>query len=441
MTSIYIIILLSLLLIERYNVNIIARRISMFLIFLWILLIGVSSFNPYNLYPVTDRTYLLCLLFVISFTIGITFTHNKTTIRLPDSYSNQATLNIDRIIENKVFIFISIFCVLFLFYAFSQTKVALVSQSVAELRNGGGQDYLWHGNSLLGLTYNLIVVPFSSLSHILLAFIILFRRKKIFLLTLCTLNILLSASINNGRGVLITVIVYMFFILYCCPFFTKGKNIKSNAWTLILTIMVLLGIFAIVSFMTAQRMYGVDEFNTENISMGLEVLGKHIITYFVGPLRSLDYAFENDYFHELGYPTYGQSTFGFVFGFIDLFLSKIGLDITFANEVIYHKLQHEWIWIGINTNFAYTAIFNFYIDFGIIGVLFLPALFGSIIKRICNSYLHYPNPITFLLLGYLFEILYECFFGWKFYYWPNMAYLILLWIMNYYRKRYYIRLT
>ena len=422
-------------LIVKNNKNIMARRISEVLIWLWVILFAVSFTNPYDLYSVSTYIYLLTIAFVSCFVIGITFSFNKQAVQSKESFGVLAKRNLDYFVESKMILILAIVCVVFLSYAVSRQTIALQYESMMDLRNEGSDDYIFGGNRLLGLSYNMFVVPFSYIIHVLFGYCLLYRRDKLLPLIVFLIDAILSTLLNNARGVILTLLVYIFFIFFCCPEFSKNVKKIKQVWSILILLVFSFAAFALVSALTAQRLYGENTLSWDAVMMGLDSMSRHVVTYLVTPLRALEYSFDHDYFSSLGGPSLGQSTFGFFFGFIDLFLERLGLNIKFANEVIYHELQSSWIFVGKEHNFAYTAILNFYMDFGIVGVFIMPVFFGAVIKRVCIMYTQNPSPVVFFLLGFLFKVMVNCYFGWELYYKSCAFFFLILILINHFTKQ------
>lgn len=433
--TLFVLILFFLLYISKKNKNFIARRFSVIIILLWILLFLISYTNPYDLFPVSEKIYLLLLIFIMSFTMGITFTYNNKNIEIVDDFVTKAKDSLDGLINKKAMLYMSIFCIIVLSYAFIRQREALQYATISEYRVEGTQDYLFGGSGWIGVIYNLFVTPFSYVLYVLFAYLLVFRRDKKLFLVISALVVVLSTAINNSRGVMLIVIVFVIFIVWCCPFFSKGVKVGKKIRNVLIISFFVFGAISFVSYLTAQRMFGENVFSKSSVEMGFETLNRHIITYFVGPFRSFEYALDNGYFEQLDGPTWGRSTFGFFDGFIGFVLNKIGIPFQTANGRIYNKLQNDWIYVGWDTNFAYTSLFNYYMDFGYLGILILPAIFGAIVKKICNKYLYNHNPALLLLLGYLFYATWECYFGWILYYWPVAFYFIIIIFLYRYSKR------
>jgi len=419
------------------NNNVVARRFSLFIIAMWTFIFFISLQNPYGLLPVSAKTYTLLLIYVCSLVIGLSVS-NKRNVNSSKyiKFDNVIQKQLDYLLDNKYVLIIVSICILFLLYIFSKQQAILLQISAMQLRNEGVQDLLFEGNSLLGLFNNFVVKPFTFIIEILVAYVLLYRRTKVLPLFLFTTEVLLSALIGGSRGVFLKILVYIIFIYFCCPFLQNKSSRKANLKLLLSVLVFAIIIFTTVSYLTAQRLYNIKEFSIDAVLLGFDSMLIHIETYLVGPFRALDYAFENDYFNKLGGPTLGRSTLGFIEGFFEIFFGKLGIDYTPANNIIYKTLQNNWIWIGRDFNFAYTPLLNYYMDFGLLGILIIPFVFGMIIKKYCLKLYRSKNLAILFLLAFFFNVIFESHFGWVLYHWNCFLILIYIYIIyKYFNKR------
>ncbi|MEE3484264.1 MAG: O-antigen polymerase [Bacteroidales bacterium] len=133
-----------------------------------------------------------------------------------------------------------------------------------------------------------------------------------------------------------------------------------------------------------------------------------------------------DSLHPCSAEHFGENTFRFVYAvFYDLGLS----DIKPINTLL------KWVIKPIPTN-TYTAMYPFYVDFGIIGLIIFPIImgctYGWIYKKADkgnNFYiLVYATMVNMLIMQYAADLFFTCFFG-------NVK-LILLLIIPFLEKKY-----
>lgn len=412
-----------------------AKKISLVIYIEWLCLLIISLTNPKNLYPIDEITYLYLCLFPFMFLIGITSNDANKQYNQKTDFSN-LTISFNRIATNKWLLFIVVVADLLLFFIYQQSVTIINSMSALEYRNNGGPQLIFDGNSLLGLLYSFIINPLIFFSNLFLSFLLLFNRKKNIPIILYAIFIILRSLIEGQRSGLLDLFFFIIFFVFCCSMFSIENKISSKKNKPIKTFIVI-GFLALscligISFMTNQRLTNNNEFNIENIISGIDETSTHIVTYSVGPFRALDYALKNDYVnnHFNGYK-FGQSTLGFIDYGIQLICKNIGINYEAGNKEVYSYLQNNWIRIPSNFNFAYTAIFNFYVDFGFLGILFIPYILGLIFISLISKFNRYKNPILFIAIAYLFFITFNCYFTWRLY--DLSALITICWIYLFYK--------
>lgn len=415
---------------SRNNQNVICKRSNVVLLSMWSVALILSVNNPFHLYPVSFPTYLLLLLFLLSFTCGFSLTNNIATIGDSDNGDSESAIAfIERLALNKFFLAILAFCDIYLFFLFMRYASTLALMSAADVRSEGMQGILFEGNTLMGLSFNWLVVPMTFFADIFIAYLVLFKRK-LFPILLYLPCVIITPYINGSRAGFLHPIIMLCFFCACCPFLWRNIKTKNYLKRFIPIIVFVLVGLSVISFMTTQRYDKTEKLSVESIMMGYEKTSEQFVTYLIGPFRAFDYALENDYKEQLGGSTFGRSTLGFLDSTIEFILEHLGIKYERANSAIYAKLQNDWIFIPFGFNFAYTALFNFYMDFGILGIAIIPFLLGLLYKKICNSYAETHNPITLMLLMYLFYVFFDMFFTWRMYKMQSMVILIWLWILN-----------
>lgn len=412
------------------------RRVSLLFFFIWSFLLILSVSNPYNLKPVSPITYLYICTFVIMVLLGM----NISTVRVPPrfiSLNNATSLAFNHLATNKWVLGVLVIADIFLIFFCFQLRDLLETMSALDYRNTGGlQNDLFGGNSFIGLTYTFLVTPMTFFSNIFLAYLILFNRKAILPIILYALFIVLRSYLEGQRSGLVDVFIFIAFFIFCCPFFisdTSNKKVvrKKMIKNVLLIGLVSVAAFALLSFMTNQRLHNENEFSMTSVSDGANDTFNHLLVYSIGPFRALDYALDNNYADRLGGHSYGLSTLGFVDYSLQLVSNNLGIKYNTANGRIYKLLQDNWISIPQDFNFAYTAVFNFYMDFGFLGILFIPFILGCILKKFIVRFTCSYNPITLLVVAYLFYVLSNSYFTWRMY--EMSAMVTILWLFIYKR--------
>lgn len=415
--------------------NILVRKVSFLFFLIWLFLLVLSVSNPYNLNPVSPQTYLYICTFVIMVLLGINIPTTKTT-QQSISY-NTKSLAFNHLATNKWVLVVVCIADIFLIYFSFQLRDLLETMSALDYRNTGGlQNDLFGGDSVIGLTYTFLVTPMTFFSNIFLAYLILFNRKAFLPIILYALFIVLRSYLEGQRSGLVDVFIFIAFFIVCYHFFLSDKTSRKIARKKMIKNIFFIGIisvaaFSLLSFMTNQRLHNENEFSKASVTDGINDTFNHIIVYSVGPFRAFDYAIENHYVDRLGGHSYGRSTLGFIDYSLQLVSNNLGMNYSTANSRIYKLLQDNWISIPHDFNFAYTAVFNFYMDFGFLGVLVLPFIFGCIMRKFLLKFSSSYNPITLLAVAYIFYVLVNSYFTWRMY--EMSAMVTIIWFLIYKR--------
>lgn len=418
------------------NKDLFARRVSFLFFLIWCFLLVLSVFNPYNLKPVRPITYLYICTFVLMVLLGMNISTTKVSPRTIPLHST-TSLAFNHLATNKWVLGVLVIADAFLIYFCFQLRDLLETMSALDYRNTGGlQNDLFGGNSFIGLTYTFLVTPMTFFSNIFLAYLILFNRKSILPIILYALFIVLRSYLEGQRSGLVDVFIFIAFFIFCCPFFLSDKSNKKLARKKMIKNVFLIGIisvaaFALLSFMTNQRLHNENEFNMTSVSDGASDTFNHLLVYSIGPFRAFDYALDNHYLERLGGHSNGLSTLGFVDYSLQLVSNNLGVKYNTENGRIYKLLQDNWISIPYDFNFAYTAIFNFYMDFGFLGILIIPFILGCILKKFIVKFSRTSNPIILLAVAYIFYVLANSYFTWRMY--EMSAMVTILWFIIYKR--------
>ena len=417
------------------NKDIFAKRVSLLFFLIWCFLLILSISNPYNLKPVSPITYLYICTFVIMVLLGMNIPTVRISKRLASS-DNTTAIVFNHLATNKWVLSVLVIADIFLMFFCFQLRDLLETMSALDYRNTGGlQNELFRGNSLIGLTYTFLVTPMTFFSNIFLAYLILFNKKAFFPIILYTLFIVLRSYLEGQRSGLVDVFIFIAFFIFCCPFFLSSKTKKVERKKMIKNLF-LIGIisaasFAILSFMTNQRLHNENEFSIASVSDGVSDTFNHLLVYSIGPFRAFDYAIENHYVDRLEGHSYGLSTLGFVDYSLQLISNNLGIKYDTANGRIYRLLQDNWINIPHDFNFAYTAMFNFYMDFDYWGILIIPFILGCLLRMFIVKFSRTSNPITLMVVVYIFYVLVNSYFTWRMY--EMSAMVTIIWFFIYKR--------
>jgi len=239
---------------------------------------------------------------------------------------------------------------------------------------------------------------------------ILNRKFKNPIIYIGIVNILLNSQIGKGRMIIFELLVY-FMLAFIIYFYDEIWKYIKRHWYIIIIVIGLAGTGMV--FLTLVRLK-TDFTSIESISTNLKETFEQVILYFTGSIRAFDYSLVNGYrdtiISQYGY-TWGFATFAGINEVIVMFFRGLGKEIPTVNMVL-GALTQPAIFIGENIqyNAFYSAAFNYYIDFGIVGVALFSGLFGAfssflIRKTLKSEDVYYTMILILNLYIILFSIL------------------------------------
>lgn len=445
----------------RYTIS--KLVINLYLIF-WLIILLVSTTNPFGLYDVSFSTYMLLLLGVVMFSFGYFF----TGLFEKKGQQKQDILKINELLfETKTFkVLVIFFLVVLLYFALKYLNIVKgnVVSNISTVKYGVG--VLFESGNVVYF-YDLFVCSFVVASTYIFAYMIFFWRKKNYFLLLLVLAIpVLNSIIGATRGGfmdLIIALVFFYFIKlrvernsgreqlenkeilsnssilhkqkflqisrkYSSSYFKVKKMKKGTKQIWVIGIVCIL--FVSISIMTSIRENGGFIGADVNIFSGIESTIHSIVIYLVGPFRAFEYGLA--LFPKYVGWGYGQATFAAVFNLLNVLLKIVRLD---PLEIVNYALifQDTAVSIGINDthfNFAYTYLMAFYLDFWIFGIILLPFLYGCLVRAALNRFRSNPNIYSFILIGTLFQTTLLSVFSWRLQFNYTVIVIIICFILS-----------
>ncbi|WP_346934854.1 O-antigen polymerase [Clostridium sp.] len=248
------------------------------------------------------------------------------------------------------------------------------------------------------LFYNYIIQSVVSVITLLVPIHILNRKYRNPIVYIGIINVLLNAQIGKGRMVIFELLVY-FILAFIIYFYDEILKYIKKYWYIIIAIIGIGGISMV--FLTLVRLK-TDFTSIESISINLKETFDQVILYFTGSIRAFDYSLINNYrdniISQYGH-TWGGATFAGINEVIVMFFRGLGKEIPTVNMML-GTLTQPAIFIGENIqyNAFYTAAFNYYIDFGIFGILLFSGLFGAFSSFIIKKTLKSKNVYCVMIL-------------------------------------------
>lgn len=308
----------------------------------------------HGLYPTTGKFEIAVLLWVISFCMSSYLTYHKVKTKEPI----QPQLFNKRIY--KIMFILSVLCVpLSLYYTYSYVVANAVSDNIFfDLRrNASNVDDI---NPILKYISNIALIP-------LLAECNSPKINKKRAAILFILNILLSLS-TMAKTALFTTIICTCFIL------TYNKTIKKSV-----IVYIFVGFIALTILFNNIR-----SFSGESTQSQSDV----IAIYLLSPIPAFDVSAGTS---EISYD--GSYTFRFFYQV----LKSIGFNVEVKSTV------QEFVEVPLSTN-VYTIFYQYYLDFGFIGVFLFGVIDGCIYGYVYGKI----NKVPYLKLFYSYLFVSLC---------------------------------
>ena len=367
----------------------------------WTLWLVISTLNPFGMFPVANRVYLLLLLNVFMFTLGFVLygqIRRRQKGRLLENGTFKRT-----VLNNSMFKLVLIVLLAAVGYLFFKYLAILNLKGAA-----GGRTTLFEvGELFLNkyeiFFYGLAIKPFAEVLAVVFICLLIFKRKPL-ILTLCSAFIFIYGAIGSGRMYYASIVIFLGYVLYLKKqILSTGifelqpvkKATHEGAKRKFLLGVLLLLVVLLMAFITAQRL-GYSGSKGEVLLSGGREFFKQSVWYMTGSFRALDYALAQDYAGMTGY-FHGRATFAGFDGLVKIVVHGLGGTYESANNVIVPMIQETFlISPEIHYNFAYTNVLVHYLDFGIWGVAILPFLFGLFSR---SMYCKFKETPTFPLLA------------------------------------------
>lgn len=377
---------------------------SFFIVSIVVFIISLS--NPYDLYAVSSNTYILIAIFVISYLLGFISANRRKNINfkfIEDEIKN----SIENLNKSNIFIAFNVFVAIFIiFFTYKYlNNFSLISDDA--IRTSRFEVGIIFTSQIQKISFNYIVGTFLWFSKFILAYGLIFGKKdikKIFYINLiiCTSSLVFG----GGRNIIIEILFMVLALWYFKLAFCKEKENFIKFSKKIFIIIFSLIIFVFTTYIRTIN----EEFSLNSMYKALEKSVEHIVVYLVGSFRSLDYAI-NYLELEKGYGVYTFASFNELY---NIFLRTIGFD-TLPYSNIWGGILSEPISIGVDKNFnaLYTAVFNFYFDFGHLGVFLFSFLFGWISSKTVELFLEKPNVFSLYIVCIFFMCSFMSFLTFK----------------------------
>ena len=174
--------------------------------------------------------------------------------------------------------------------------------------------------------------------------------------------------------------------------------------------------------------------NRKNVSFeeGTRSLNETFLSYSVWPFRAFDYALSHDYIGKAGGYQYGRASFCGMDFLLSSFLKRFGIKYQSSREITNGYLQGTQIAISKDKtmNYSYTNAIYHYYDFGVIGIIIFPFLFGLFCRYVIKRFYKERSLSLLAILTFLYFIAMHTVFSWYFNKPFTLLYIILLLIVS-----------
>ena len=341
----------------------------------WFGSVFLCTFQPLGLYKVSVDAYALLLIGGLSFIMGMLMAGN----------SNKLQYNIDQRIERIVELFLRnklflLFIMLITLYFAMYLKEALLYAGITHRAERVNMDSEIYSNN------KMFVYVYSSLGFALFHFLNVllwenlfhFKIRLLFSTVIITAYIITFCLLHGGRVTIMIVLIYFvltFFRNHSFKIRLKFKHIIGASIGVFLAIIL-------ISSITSYRKTGIYSFSAVSLGDGMTDSVEKIIGYSTLPFVLFDRALLNDYYSMFGSPYLGRATFAGLDHWAWVFFRYFKkYDKTHTKIVGY--LQDNWFPVSNSevSNYAYSGLLYHYLDFGNLGIILFPLLFGFIFRK------------------------------------------------------------
>ncbi|APR71770.1 hypothetical protein AHTJS_16425 [Acinetobacter haemolyticus] len=359
------------------------------------LLISLSYTNPFGLYAVSDYTYILLILFLCFYIFGFLFANKKNKIKYDDFYA-RIKMSAEKLNNNKIFNILNALALVLCFYytyKYISNFNIVADESVRSSRFEVGGVFSTIYDYLI---FNYYVGSFLWFSKFIVAYGFVFGKnhiKKIFYTSL--LMCLCSLLFGAGRNILVELVLIGLVVLVVKKSFLQEKNTSTSYLSKGLYVTLIFVVFVLV---THFRMLD-ESLSFSSFYKAVEISLEQIVVYVVGSFRALDYSVNSMHF-ERGYGVYTFASFNELY---NMALRLLGFN-TLPYSQYWGGLLAEQIMISdeIRFNALYTAVFNFYNDFGVFGVALFSFTFGWLSSKSVSYFLSNANILSLYILSIFF---------------------------------------
>jgi len=359
-----------------------------------------------------DITYTILIIGMTSFYIGFSSYGGVHILKRQENSNEKILRYTNKLVTNKITLVLYVICSLFaLSYAKNALAAAALNDGAIMFENR--LELIFKGSSFGALLYGYILIPLFYLTLTLLVITILNKIKCFLFYILSGIFLVSYMILAGGRNIFVIMLMYLL-ISYISLNSNKKLFSKKKILTgLILCVLVISG----MAFQTGYRKTGHYELSGDDFISSFTDMSEMFVIYSVIPIRLFDIALNNDVPEKLGGLQYGRASIAGTDEVVCGLIKRITGAKPHSTIEIVKYTQDTWIKIipgKWGYNYCYTAVFYNYMDFGILGVILLPFIFGYILRYFVFQFLKYRSlpSLVIISFGYFMMLhsLFTCYF-------------------------------
>lgn len=402
---ILVLIIVGIIIFQKVDIDRNVKKISLAYWLMTGVILFISSLNPLKLYNVSNYTYLLVIVSIIAFIVPF-FLISKKIIKKKPTYNimnENISVRLNKLLKSKIFI--SIVILNLILVTIYKIKYDFIIQDLPKQEIRMARFNSLFSNTMEALFFNYIITGLVNILSIIFSISLVHKKFKNLVFILIGLNIIIYSLIGYGR------MIYFNIFLYIVINMLLKRDIRSyiNKKFLVKLVSVCLVVFAIFTSMVYMRIGKKSSSVGENIVLSVKNQFEQVVVYLVGEYRLLDYFIENG-FEDFKSYTLGRATLAGAEEILLYPIKAFGIDVKSFNNIVSQYTQKS-ILIGENNSYFnayYTCIMNYYLDFGILGVIIFPILHSALIVLALKNYYLQKNVYSLMLLSFA---LLNLFFG------------------------------
>ena len=392
----------------RSSMDRISKSVLILYLLVWFLALALSLSGVYGLHQPRVSTIMLLLGHIFTFIIGFNIVKVRYISCSIQSLHLVWDENVDEIISSKIFKLIlggAFVYVGIMFVHFYQS--VMLANALVDVRND------FYSGELLGEGFSFMntyfLISFQGFILAIFGYLSFYKRNWIWFIS--GLYIIMYSLLSAGRNEIVNILLILVFFTICGGKLTSSNKTKNYIIFTVLIVLTYLAMGVITGNRSNMRSsdFGLRE--------GLEETNSHIVSYLGGPVVAFDYALNSNMLEECGGYQYGTMTFASIdemLFMVQVVLKKISGTGVLPERAInkigtylhenYIDVGTEWRW-----NALYTSCLYYYLDFGILGVLLTPFVFGIMVRLSIRWLYQYRSFVFLILLSVIFYILINTF--------------------------------